>query len=56
MNVILGIVVGSFGIKGDIKVKSCTDFASKRYKKGNCSRNKIIRAIWRIKQNATNSI
>ena len=35
MNVILGIVVGSFGIKGDIKVKSCTDFASKRYKKGN---------------------
>lgn len=35
MNVILGIVVGSFGIKGDIKVKSCTDFATIRYKKGN---------------------
>lgn len=35
MNVILGIVVGSFGIKGDVKVKSCTDFATKRYKKGN---------------------
>lgn len=35
MNVILGIVVGSFGIKGDVRVKSCTDFATKRYKKGN---------------------
>ena len=35
MNVILGLVVGSFGIKGDVRVKSCTDFATKRYKKGN---------------------
>ncbi|MCI5745135.1 MAG: ribosome maturation factor RimM [Erysipelotrichaceae bacterium] len=35
MEVILGIIVGVFGIKGEVKVKSSTDFAKKRYKKGN---------------------
>lgn len=49
MNVILGIVVGSFGIKGDVKVKSCTDFASKRYKKGN-----VVKLINPINQKEEN--
>ena len=35
MAVILGTVVATFGIKGEMKIHSNTDFASYRYKKGN---------------------
>ena len=35
MEVILGTIVNTFGIKGEVKVHSNTDFAKKRYKKGN---------------------
>lgn len=35
MQVILGTIVGVFGIKGEVKVKSNTDFALVRFKKGN---------------------
>lgn len=35
MEVILGVIVKSFGIKGEVKVHSNTDFAKERYKKGN---------------------
>lgn len=35
MEVIIGIVVNTFGIKGEVKVHSNTSFAKKRYKKGN---------------------
>lgn len=35
MEVILGTIVNTFGIKGEVKVYSNTDFAKKRYKKGN---------------------
>ena len=33
--VILGTVVATFGIKGEVKIHSNTDFAAYRYKKGN---------------------
>ena len=35
MEVILGTIVGVFGIKGEVKIKSNTDFAVIRFKKGN---------------------
>ncbi len=35
MQVILGTIVGVFGIKGEVKVKSNTDFGVIRFKKGN---------------------
>ena len=35
MAVILGTVVATFGIKGEVKIHSNTDFAAYRYKKGN---------------------
>lgn len=35
MEVILGTIVTTFGVKGEVKVHSNTDFAKKRYKKGN---------------------
>lgn len=35
MKIILGKVVKTFGIKGELKIHSNTDFASYRYKKGN---------------------
>ena len=35
MEVILGIMTNTFGIKGEVKVHSNTSFAKKRYKKGN---------------------
>lgn len=35
MEVILGSIVTTFGVKGEVKVHSNTDFAKKRYKKGN---------------------
>ena len=35
MQVILGTIVGVFGIKGEVKVKSNTDFGIVRFKKGN---------------------
>lgn len=35
MQVILGTIVGVFGIKGEVKVKSNTDFGIIRFKKGN---------------------
>ena len=35
MEVILGTIVGVFGLNGEVKVKSNTDFAKIRYKKGN---------------------
>ena len=35
MEVILGTIVATFGIKGEVKVHSNTDFAKHRYKKGN---------------------
>lgn len=35
MRVTLGEIVAPYGIKGEVKVLSCTDFAKERYKKGN---------------------
>lgn len=35
MEVIIGTIVNTFGIKGEVKVYSNTDFAKQRYKKGN---------------------
>lgn len=35
MEVILGVITNTFGIKGEVKVHSNTSFAKKRYKKGN---------------------
>ncbi len=35
MEVILGTIVGTFGVHGEVKVKSNTDFAKIRYRKGN---------------------
>ena len=35
MQVILGVIVKPFGLKGEVKVHSNTSFAKKRYKKGN---------------------
>lgn len=35
MEVTLGKIVATYGIKGEVKILSCSDFASKRYKKGN---------------------
>lgn len=35
MEVILGTIVGIFGVHGEVKVKSNTDFAKERYQKGN---------------------
>ena len=35
MEVILGTIVTTFGIKGEVKVHSNTDFAKSRYKVGN---------------------
>ena len=35
MEVILGTIVATFGIKGEVKIHSNTDFAAYRYQKGN---------------------
>ena len=35
MRVTLGEIVAPYGIKGEVKVLSCTDFAKERYQKGN---------------------
>ena len=42
MQVILGTIVGVFGIKGEVKVKSNTDFGIIRFKKGNKVEEKTI--------------
>jgi len=49
MEVILGTIVATFGIKGEVKIHSNTDFAKIRYKKGN-----IIRAYSPIKKVSEN--
>ena len=33
--IIIGSVVSTFGVRGDLKIYSLTDFASLRFKKGN---------------------
>ena len=35
MEVIIGVIVGVFGVHGEVKIKSNTDFAKKRYQRGN---------------------
>lgn len=35
MEIILGTIVATFGIKGEVKIHSNTDFAAYRYQKGN---------------------
>ena len=42
MAVILGTVVSTFGIKGEVKIHSNTDFAKVRYKKNN-------RKLWKLR-------
>ena len=35
MNVVIGVITKPYGLLGDVKIKSTTDFASKRFKKDN---------------------